>query len=281
MNELKSYEKKQMSQIDKNIKNVMLSFEILKNKIYPAGSAFSRSIKYYSDYDLVSYIETKKYKNEKVYDDFKKIFNKIEDSPNLYFLEFKIQQKNGDKQKYYDIDDITKKSFLLYFSDNTDFCKIDFLLWSSNRFVEVSIIYYFDSESITMMKGNNKNEIEKEKIVRRLKDDAYDYKNDGNYFKAMKRLYSVANINNDSNIKKKLESVFNSVLGEKYQLKSKYEALLKAHETFGEQPNIKKRINLELYELGDQVKPEQIDAKIKELETFINNNAKTIYDSLF
>lgn len=281
MNKIDEFSKKQYSQLESSLKNILLNLTVRNNPIIPAGSAFNRNMKYYGDYDLVSFIETKNYKLNDIYNDFKKIFKYIESSSNLFFVEFKIQKKNGDKQKYFLIKDVTQKSFNMYFGDDIDFCKLDMLLWSFNRFIEVSIIYYFDTENISLFKNESDDERKKNILVQRLKKDADEYAKEGNYFKAFKRQYSIAQLTKNLQLQQDIQKILNSKLGELYQIKSKYEAMDIANKTFGESPMIKKMIKLELHELGDKTDIKGISSKISEISNYINQNAKNAYKSIF
>jgi hypothetical protein len=203
---------------DKVITNLMNKLKFKNNKIKLGGSAGLKSQLYSGDYDFISIVINKKYTMKDIYNEFKKILKDVIYKTNnihTYFIEFKIQFKNGDKIKINSIDDITENNFINYKLDNIEYFKIDLVAYIYGYFKEISCIYNFNN-NISSKKDNLKS----------LEKDYNEYFKEGNYYKALKRLMAIEKIKNNKNEVIKLTNFFNSKIGELYMINSEIDAYL-------------------------------------------------------
>jgi len=175
------------------------------------GTSSLASQAYTSDFDLMSVIKGK-ITREKAYEEFGRILQEFAGISKLYFVEFKIQQKDGTKYKIFKLDDLTKDYFN-HFDAKTKYCKLDGMIFIDGYLKEVSINYLFRPT--------------KENIHKKLLEDKEEHYHVGNFYKSLKRLFSATRYakNVDKNLLVKLTSFFNSELGKLYETYSKLEAL--------------------------------------------------------
>ena len=209
-----------MSNIDKTIQ--VLKFQ----EIEVIGSASDVHLKYFSDIDSQTFLETPLSKSA-ILHSFQKKVKTIMDSPNMYFVELKAGINNNsvplkwnykevqDGYKYIDGRRITFQSVLAQHS----IIKIDTIVKVYNQFIEISANYYisFIPSGDTTFNKSTLDEV-KDNLL-------WDYTNlkRVDFYKALKRLYSyyklVARTPNDPDRKKALASIdvlrriFNSKLG--------------------------------------------------------------------
>ena len=179
--------------------DIIKNLEIFETKLKLAGSASLRSMMYYSDYDFNCKIRVRK--QTPIFNEFKRILSFSNDK--LYFIEFKIEYIDGTKIKLNNVNDIKLNMF-----KNISFIKIDYIVFLDFVFKEVSIMYIF-----------KENDMDTDDIIKKLTDDYSELINNGEKFKAMKRVFSVYKIQKDHPNMKKLTSLFNSN-GKMYEINS-------------------------------------------------------------
>ena len=170
------------------INDIIKKIKFKNYKINFAGSAKLQSQRYFSDYDFNSMIK-RKYKPITIYNEFVKILS----CGDLYFIEFKIEYLDGTKKKIHDILKLNKSML-----KNINYVKIDYVLWFDYHFKELSIIYIFNQTNFS---------------VEDIKQDYEEFVKDGNYFKALKRLFSIYKIEKNKIEAVKLTKFFNSKYG--------------------------------------------------------------------
>lgn len=254
-------EPKPKADFDSKVLNIVNRLKFRDNPVEFKGSSSLKSQRFFSDYDLFSNI-LKKVGAEVAYSTFYKILQSILSEDDIYFTEFKVQNRKGQKYKWFPNETFDKDEFFKLFRD-IDFAKLDVILWTNNRFIELSIIYNFIEE-----------ESENEEIEN-IKSDINDLKKEKNYFKILKRFFSIFRIKNDNDMLLYLTDVFNSQLGEDYQKLSNLEAIKKVMENYDDE-RTKKRIELNLKEIG--VPEKQINKTIKKLKSSLSKSAKKIYE---
>jgi hypothetical protein len=225
-------------------------------------------MKNYSDYDIYTNIK-RSYTNIEIYDEFMKILRYILNNSNLYFLELKIESKNGKKYKWFPNEIIKKNDFIKSLED-LNFIKIDFSSYSNYMFNEISINYDFYSEDTNNTK-KTKNE-----IIKDFETDIKDLKKNKKYFKILKRIYSISKLNKDSYKMKKLQNIFNDTYGVMYKTISNLK-LIEQIQKYYKDPQTKKKIEINLSTLNE---PLQFKDNLEKKEKEINNYAKKIYDEL-
>lgn len=175
------------------------------------GTSSLASQDYTSDFDFMSVIRGKVDK-DKAFAEFSRIIDNVSRIPKLYFVEFKIQQKDGTKYKIFKTADFTKEYFS-HFTAKTKYCKLDGMIFIDGYFKEISVNYLFKPT--------------KENIHRKLLEDKEEHYHAGNFYKSLKRLFSATRYakNVDKSLLVKLTQFFNSELGKLYETYSKLETL--------------------------------------------------------
>ena len=166
----------------------------IKGKYNIVGSAALKSIYYNSDYDL----------NEKdkingsdgftqVYNIFKKKFEIAKSNKNIYITDFKCGVDiNNNEPIRWTYDDIMKKrdKFIKVLKTKS-MIKLDIIYLLNGSFVEISEIYFLD---IDHHKTYDDSELNTENLKKQLIKSMKECAQEGLYFKALKRLFSICNI---------------------------------------------------------------------------------------
>ena len=204
---------------------------------------------HYSDYDFNCKIRVRK--QTPIFNEFKCILSFSNDK--LYFIEFKIEYIDGTKIKLNNVNDIKLNMF-----KNISFIKIDYIVFLDFVFKEVSIMYIF-----------KENDMDTDDIIKKLTDDYSELINNGENFKAMKRVFSVYKIQKDYPNMKRLTSLFNSSLGKIYEINSNLKTILLL-KTMYDDPLTMKRIDINLKFL--KIDPnDDLNKIIKENDKVLNN----------
>ena len=184
-------------------------------------------------------------------DEFIKILNeKLND---LYFIELKIQYKNGTKKKLYNVKDLKASLFR-----KVDFVKIDYITHYNNIFKELTIIYMFDYVRPS-----------KDDRIIQITEDYKDLIHDGNYYKALKRLFSIYKLKRNYKKLVELTKFFNET-GEKYEIVSNLKTILLLLQYYDDNMTNKK-VMINLKDIG--VKYNDLHETIIEYESELNNEA--------
>jgi hypothetical protein len=179
------------------------------------GSAKLAIQRFYSDIDLFSQINEPA-SAQKIYSEIRLILKRSQEDRcrNLYFIELKVQNTDESKTKFNNIKDFTRTAFLRAIEGkNLDFIKIDFVLYLANTMTELSVIYSFTEPKSV------------DDPLKALQDEVAEYTRDGNLFKAKKRLFSIYNIQGNTEEMVRLTRLFNSPIGALYQMNSQLKAL--------------------------------------------------------
>jgi hypothetical protein len=208
-------------EINNNIK-IIGKLMSLESKINIVGSANVKRNLYYSDYDLFQKVRGKS--KQLIYNHFKAIFNIIKSSSNVVISDFKLGEDDKGESLRWDYNDIMKgENGGVSFQDALkmeSIIKLDIIIYVNGRFIEISEVYnvYLDGKS-------NMN-YSKDEVIKELTEDYKELVNDGNYFKALKRMYSIIKLNdeNDSRLNI-LVDYFNQPIGLLYRCKSDLETI--------------------------------------------------------
>ena len=209
-------------QYNNNIKKIVKLMS-MESKVNIVGSAKIRRNIYYSDYDSFS---TVKGKNENmIYNHFKSVFEIIRNSENTIITDFKLGENSKGEPLRWTYEEIKRKENNgITFDDaikQKSMIKMDIVTLLNGRFIEITEVYniYIDGES------NSDYSIEN--IRKELIDDMNEQIKEGNIMKALKRKYSLLNLDNkDKMIREKLIDYFNSPIGLLNRCKSDLETLL-------------------------------------------------------
>jgi len=259
-------EKKQKSEFDNDLKDIIKILRFKNNPIELKGSSALKSQEYFSDYDLFTNIFLN-YGVEDVYNEFRKILNNIISSYDLYFIEFKIQTKKGKKYRWYPNDEFKFEDFKKAFRD-VDFVKIDTVVRTTNIFIEVSCIYKFSQEILPT-----------EDYISSLNKDIKELKKEDNYYKILKRLFNIFKAEGDKHNIEILTKVFNSELGKQYKKISNLEAIQSLKQYYKD-ADTKKKIEINLTDIKESQNEKSIENNLKKYKNDLNNKAKKIYNNL-
>jgi len=208
-------------QYNKNITKIAKIMR-LESKVNIVGSAKVRRNIYYSDYDSFSTI---KGKNENmIYNHFKSVFEIIKNSENTIITDFKMGEFRG-KPLRWDYEAIKRRenngiTFEQALKQKS-MIKMDVVTLLNGRFIEITEVYniYID--------GSSNADYTKENVRKELNDDMLKQIKDGNYMKALKRKYSLLNLDNkNKQVREKLIDYFNSPIGLLNRSKSDLETML-------------------------------------------------------
>jgi uncharacterized protein (UPF0335 family) len=195
----------------------------LESKVNIVGSAKIKRSIFYSDYDSFS---TVKGKNENtIYKHFKSVFEIIGNSENTIISDFKMgENAKGDPLRW-DYEAIKRRENNgITFEDalkQKSMIKMDVVTLLNGRFIEITEVYniYIDGESNFDYSIDN--------VRKELNDDMQEQIKEGNYMKALKKRYSLLNLDNKNKAEReKLIDYFNSLIGLLNRCKSDLETML-------------------------------------------------------
>jgi hypothetical protein len=202
------------------------------------GSGSYKSVRYNNDYDLAeTYTKTKLSKSilDEVLKIFQEKFRVVENNPNLYITDFKCGIDSDGEALRWDKDDmkkgvkILKNGRMMTFQEillTKSVIKLDMVDYLDGYFTEISEMYFFKFGDHT---NYHEDELDKEHLLVALKVATNEYLNEGNYFKALKRLFSYISIKDENKYKKEameLIDFFNTSVGLIYKAKSELDTLL-------------------------------------------------------
>lgn len=254
-------EKKSKTEFDSKVLNVVKKLQFKNFPVDFKGSSSLKSQIYFSDYDLMTNIVGKVSQDE-AYRVFYKILQNVLNDSDTYFEEFKIEDKKGNKYRWFPNETFDKDEFIKVYKE-IDFAKLDIILWIENRFVEMSIIYQFSDK-----------ELSKEEYIKGLNEDINELKKEGNNFKILKRKFNIFKVERNKEKLLFLTVVFNSELGALYQKLSNLEAIKKVSEDYKDKLT-KDRIKLNLKE----IKSKSIN-EISKIKNELNKKTKDIVSKI-
>lgn len=233
------------------------------NKKYKVvGSANLKPILYNSDYDLIE--NDKGITPNEMYQSFKHKFKIAKKDSNIYITDMKCGEKKGEPLRW-TYDDIMKgENKGIKFTDAIQMdvmCKLDIIAIIDNKITEFSNIYIFNNPK----KNDELKELEK---------DYFELIKEGNYFKALKRLFSIFSLKNQKSKISKLLKYFNSDIGIINKCRSDLDILLLllTEQTFRKVPlNIVKH-NLQLIKYKLSSVEISLSDKIDEICNMKNKN---------
>lgn len=245
------------------IKNTLDICSYKENPIKLVGSSSLLNQQYFGDYDAITAIKTTE-SAISIFEEFNKIFESINKDTNLYFIEFKIQTSNN-KFRYYKNNKLDLKTIESNYK-NIIFFKLDLSVWSNYHFTDFSVIYNLFTDKLSIPH-----------LSKSLTEDINELTKEGQYYKALKRKYSIYKLNGDTIKMKELTDIFNSDLGFKYKVASNLEAMDLVKDHYNDLLTRKRiKINLDYlklydYNLNDLMK------HAKNMKKEINLEAEKIY----
>lgn len=211
------------------------------------GSSIDNNIKYKSDVDAQEFINLNNNDIEtynKILLHFQNIFKSFEDNNNIYIIDFKCGVLSGNypirwnKQNIKDgfiiIEDI-KINFIDCLQEQS-IIKIDIIaIEKDNLFHDITYNYYFKFKKF----DTNPRNMSFDEITNSLILDVKNYRNEGKYYKSLKRLYSLYKLSNVNEIKKGLLlSIINSKIGKLNKLANHLSLIVEVINNKFKNPNI-------------------------------------------
>ena len=212
-----------MNQKEYNNKiNKLSKLMSLESKVNIVGSAKIKRSIYHSDTDN---FETVRGKNENmIYNHFRSVFEIVKASDNTVITDFKLGEFRGNPLRW-DYEAIKNRSNNgITFDDaikQKSIIKMDIVTLLNGRFIEISEVYniFLDGESNSDYSIDN--------IRKELIDDMTEQIKDGNYMKALKRKFSLLNLDDKNKaVRDRLIDYFNSPIGLINRAKSDLETML-------------------------------------------------------
>ena len=247
-------ESKPVANYKDELKRLIKLLTYKKNKLELKGSASLTSQKYFSDYDLFSVVERPD--KDELYDFFVKLMAKIEETDDLWFIELKLQTKQGKKVRVYPKCELKKADWDKVWK-SLDFIKIDLIARIDAFFTEVSCIYSI-SETLPTQK----------EYTESLQQDIKDLTKEKKWYKILKRKFNIFKAEDNKSELVRLSKIFNGELGKEYQLISRLEALDTVLEHYQEPELIKKAV-ISLKDL-------HLPADIDKIEDWVASKSKTL-----
>jgi hypothetical protein len=248
------------SQWSDDFKRIVKLLTIGKCKLQLLGSASLSSQRYYADYDLVCF-QTDLYK---MFTSVKQVIESIKKDPSLYFIECKIQSKKGKKVRWTPKKELTKEEFDDAMKD-IDYLKIDLVAWCDSQFTEVSCNYYPKPPSFTT-----------EMYVDDLKKDIKGLSREGQWFKILKRYFSIYRALKQKDKLIELTKIFNGELGQEYKVISNLKTICLLLNHYHDQTTIKKvEVNLKDLKLEESIP--NVNTYVERRLRSLNSKAKKLY----
>ena len=236
------------------------------NEMLLLGTGSSATQLYPSDIDLFSKIFNT-YSSDAVY---KKVIEKLTEAsqrPDMFFIEGKIQDKDGEKFKWKNMAELKRPASVVKFKSlydkNIDYVKFDFVLYLNQQFVELSVIYVF-----------NKDDLDYSALKMSLSNDMIDLIHEKKYYKSLKRLFALLKLEHPParNNLIKISELFNSSIGALYKRNSILKAVELFLETYQDPQSI--RLAKRVYENLGFTNLTEMPKIIKAYDAVINREGK-------
>jgi len=247
------------------------AFSINDRKPKLIGSAGLKSQLYTGDYDFT--MDISDLPRDSVFTELNDVLNRIEQDPDIYFVELKIQSLGMKKERIYRLAEWGHSFFSRIQFKDIDFIKVDVVLRkANNEFYDASCLYSL-----------GEGESDAQERLKELEHEFGELISEGKYWKALKRLFSMMRLRNeDPEMSLKLVRLFNSDIGKLYQSTSQMKAVQTLKWDNNNKP-LKKQVEAFFQDvLGTKgsVTRSRIDNIIKSNEKIINKKAQEVLCSL-
>lgn len=199
---------------------------------------------------------TGQYDHKQMENEIKRILDDSDRNDNMYFIEMKIQYKNGKKKKFY-ADDLDRIKIPERNYKNIEFIKLDYVIYFLGEFKELSVNYWFNPNDSDVVK----------EILESIKEE----KKDGKFFKVVKRYFSIAKHINDKVKGLLLSKYLNKETGKEYKILSNLKAIQLLLENYDDEL-IRHKIRKNLKDIGIIPKVSIIDKLIKKIQTKVDDD---------
>ena len=198
-------DKKSIGDVESDVLKYLKFFEFPGVQVSLKGSSQFKALKYKSDYDLLISIPRDR-KPADVFNNLKTILENIEKDTNIFFIELKLHCKDDKKIRFHKKDPFHFTEFENVYG-NLKFFKLDCVMCIKNKLYEVSCLYNFTPEEY----------LTKQDIIKNINEDIDEYRAEGNYYKVLKRMFSIAYLQQNVALCDFLMRIFNSTLGKTYE----------------------------------------------------------------
>lgn len=256
--------KKNLNSINANIRDIIAKLKFNGNPIKIKGSSTIQNLKYVNDYDLYCMIKDKPEEPDKFIDEINKIRYNVTTNTPTYFVSGIIFEDPEKKYRWNLDEKINMKKFKSLYK-NAQFVKIDYITKDKDRFIGLDVIYYLKDQDTT-----------DDTLRKTFREDMEKFMEEKKYFKVLKRLFGIYQVNKNEEGLKCLINYFNSDVGKKYELVNQLQSIqkLKDNKYLGDNTLLKKSIDQNLKELNIKInKAEELPKVIENLEKDINKDA--------
>lgn len=253
--------------IDQDIRTWTNALKFNNSPIVQLGTSSFKAQRYFSDYDLFSPVNNRGITPQKSCKEINDILDRLKKLDDIWFVEFKIQNKDGSKEKFYH-PDIDCGKFVKAVKD-LDYLKFDFVVFirDTQTLTELSVIYSFsDMPPI-------------EDLIKAIKTDYDYYKGEGNIYKALKRAFSIYRLQGNKEKMVEISDLFNSKTGLSYTISSNLKAIKLVLEGGLTGDDIGKKVAVNLKEISKDIdyplnSEKDIDKAIKDIDSLITKQTK-------
>lgn len=203
----------------------VFDFASIRGKFNIIGSASNEEILYYSDFDLSTFEKVSLQSIKRIFQDK---FREAQKDPAIFITDFKCGEVDGEPVRWNKTNIKTERQIVNGKEITLDECllmpstiKMDIVALIDGDFVEFSDNYYL---SVNGQKNYSDEEVSKNVLLSELEKSAREYYNEPNYFKYLKRMFSIKTIQGKST--KKLVAFFNSQVGLLNKSKTDLETLI-------------------------------------------------------
>jgi hypothetical protein len=197
----------------------------IRGKYNIIGSASNDEILYYSDFDLSTFEKVSLQSIKKI---FQNKFKEAQKDPTIFITDFKCGEVDGEPVRWNKKNIKTERQIVNGKEITLDECllmpstiKMDIIALIDGDFVEFSDNYYL---SVNGVKNYDDEEVSNNVLLKELEKSAKEYYDEPNYFKYLKRVFSIKTIQGQST--KKLVDFFNSQVGLLNKSKTDLETLI-------------------------------------------------------
>lgn len=253
--------------IDRAISTWVNALKFNNSPIVQLGTSSFKAQQYFSDYDLFSPVNNRNITADKSCNEIKQIFKRLKNINDIWFIELKIQNKDGSKEKFYQTD-IDCNKFTKSVKE-LDYLKMDFVIFirETQKLTELSIIYSFSDMP------------PKEDLIKAIKTDYDYYKGEGNIYKALKRAFSIYRLQGNKEKMVEISSIFNSPTGLLYTISSNLKAIKLILDGNVSGDNIENKVRVNLQDISNDIEmplktEKDIDRAIKDCDDLITKQTK-------
>lgn len=269
------FETRETGEMPITFKNVLKLYTFPDaSKVKILGSSRIKSRKYFNDFDID--ILVSRTNLDYIYDHLLQILEKIKVNPNLYFIKLKIKNNLDQKIELLNNDFKLSKNDFKTHARNLKLIKLDTIAYFNNKFIEINVIYKF-KDTDTEVKTDDKQDAQDmtKAKVGELQDEIKEAIKDKDYFKVVKRAFSISFVTGDKKRGLQLLKILNGKYGKMYNVKSNLETILEVLSQY-DTKETKDKVLLNLKDLGIAPNIDLIKQTIKDLDKQINDGLASI-----